>query len=1151
MLKLMHWNANSLLSSNRINQLYSLLSSHNAPDVIGITESKTTESFQFHVNHYSLLSFPCKRNSSGIIICISNKLNHSHCPEFSLSPSQQSSLSDGSNSMIEWIKILYNSTEMYVGFLYRHPRCTADDWKVLLSSIDKVVNCGKPFVLLGDFNARSPQWRDVCESNSGDVKQFLNDNPEVCVLNSIYAAGHITRHSGDAGSIIDLGMTNALNIISNFVVDDNVPLLSDHIPIVVVVGDLYNAARHARRYYATKNVDAFLEYIDLFFDKYSFEIDLCRMEQDSKNPEETVNALCKEISAKFLQAVSLAFDIYKPHKDKLIKFSSKSVALHNALRDFHHFHNVFSKHRTNENKTLLANAQLHYKEVIASEKAAYMQKLVNGMEDKNERWKTWHRLSPKPRIFPFIEEHDVLLDENKSLEALSHYFESTFRLHTVDAKDVSHTTQQAALHTHDEIKAFMNDLHECEDMNPCSFDADELRSICEQHKFSGVGFDDIPGMLVKQAIASSDNFVFALLALYKYAYTHAIYPDAWKISKCIPLFKRKGDKKSVNNYRPISITPVLSRIFERLILKTLSLLITPHLSPFQAGFREKHSTLDLIYCLRESTHFAHINNSFLPVVFLDIEKAFDSVWHDALLYKLSLMRIPYGLIKLIHSFLSNRSFAVCYDDRMSSMCAIEAGVPQGCVLSPILFNAYVNDVHPNPHSCMLHINHAQALVYLFADDMCVVPTMIGDAGVRYVQSTLNALYDWSHVWKMRFSLSKSQCVVFSTLHKLPRIVFRLGDHNLANVDSYKYLGVLFHARGSFQLHEDNLTIKLNHVKSLIMRLFSKNIIISPLIIRFLIKCVLLPSVTYAIALWTPSVAFCSYVTSVMSLLLRMSVHAPNVTSKHGLLLEFRLLPLSYVKTYFAGLFVCKLKQNEGCILSKKYFHKEVLSMAVDESKLFKVAHPIRESRRNSTHIPKRSTLYRKIQKLNEYKDDSLLDDINIDEFIDDSDKFKKEIFELKLLADFVQNEMSKPHTDIKTWLECTELDSVNLEMPYLSTHYDKAFTFNFIRLRLDMLKCNASLIGRHRSHATPSDLFCTFCNEDRPDTREHILLECCHFAAKRHQLESILLMYDNTIQLSLKFLLNNICNMPSRRANVLYNAIFDFLSFIFKSRFPL
>ena len=172
-----------------------------------------------------------------------------------------------------------------------------------------------------------------------------------------------------------------------------------------------------------------------------------------------------------------------------------------------------------------------------------------------------------------------------------------------------------------------------------------------------------------------------------------IFPDTLKIAKVIPLFK-KGDNLILDNYRPISILPSISKLFERVIFNQINAYFSSHDMYYNGryGFRDKLSThLDALELIDRVAQELDMGNTPIHIFIIDLSKAFDTLDHKILLSKLQHYGINGTALKLLTSYLSNRQQFVQIEDNKSQKINISMGVPQGSILGPLLFIIYIND----------------------------------------------------------------------------------------------------------------------------------------------------------------------------------------------------------------------------------------------------------------------------------------------------------------------------------------------------------------------------------------------------------------------------------------------------------------------------
>ena len=210
------------------------------------------------------------------------------------------------------------------------------------------------------------------------------------------------------------------------------------------------------------------------------------------------------------------------------------------------------------------------------------------------------------------------------------------------------------------------------------------------------------------------------------------FPDELKLADIVPIHK-KGSTTDKANYRPISLLPVVSKVFERLIAKQINPFINTWLSKYLCGFRKGFSTQhSILHMLRKWQ--SHLDTSgIIGAILMDLSKAFDCLPHNLLIAKMAAYGFGKSTLKLFHSYLSNRKHRVRVGSSLSGLLEILLGVPQGSVLGPILFNIFINDL----------LSVVQENICNFADDntLYVCGHDIPDV-VRRIDKELHIVIDW-------------------------------------------------------------------------------------------------------------------------------------------------------------------------------------------------------------------------------------------------------------------------------------------------------------------------------------------------------------------------------------------------------------------------
>ena len=334
---------------------------------------------------------------------------------------------------------------------------------------------------------------------------------------------------------------------------------------------------------------------------------------------------------------------------------------------------------------------------------------------------------------------------------------------------------------------------------------DEVLSHIKRLKNSKApGPDEIKPILLKNL---PEPAIQALTTIINNCLASSYFPKAWKSASTIMIPKPGKDPHDPLSYRPISLLNVMGKIFEKILASRLAPLLESHrlLPDQQFGFRSQRSTINPLMELHtDSTRHSNLKEC-TAAVFLDIERAFDKVWHDGLIHKLISLQLNPAFIQLIDSFLSNRSCKVKILNTTSTQVNIEAGVPQGSVLSPIMYLIYCSDF---PFS-----DTTRTKSRMFADDTAFWTSHRSPIHASAtIQGLLHRFEKWANNWRISPNPKKSQSILISypraNTKQLDFSLTKLTLHNqpIPKSKSIKYLGITF-SRTCSLLADLELTLK--------------------------------------------------------------------------------------------------------------------------------------------------------------------------------------------------------------------------------------------------------------------------------------------------------------------------------------------------------
>ena len=400
--------------------------------------------------------------------------------------------------------------------------------------------------------------------------------------------------------------------------------------------------------------------------------------------------------------------------------------------------------QTESDWELFRNTRNELKYKIKSAKRTFYKKALASKNSKTI-WRTIYRIL-KPNPERCTASPTSLNNYYSSLAANLTGFTSNSESNVPSNTNESRDTFTLKPTTYDAVKKEINNLK-----NDCS-----------------TGFDTIPVKYLKPA---SEYIASPITNIINNCITTNSFPKMWKIARISPIPKIKAPTKP-SDYRPISVLPVISKVFERIILNQVKQFIDKHevYQSTQSGYRKGHSCITVLLKLRDDIQCALNSSEVAIALFADYSKAFDTIRYDILLKKLNELGFSSSFIHLINSYLTDRYQFVQIEDKKSALAQVTCGVPQGSILGPILFNLYVTDISTLTSSTCLQ----------FADDTtlykrCKVKDIPDCANI--IQNDVEHLKAWSEVNSLVFNGTKTKTMIFST-KQMSRY------HHLDNADTY-------------------------------------------------------------------------------------------------------------------------------------------------------------------------------------------------------------------------------------------------------------------------------------------------------------------------------------------------------------------------------
>ena len=524
-------------------------------------------------------------------------------------------------------------------------------------------------------------------------------------------------------------------------------------------------------------------------------------------------------------------DLHAPKKQKVARgnnapFMNKTLS--KAFMTRARLRNKYYKNTSQENKLSYTKQKNFCTNLLKREKKKYYNDLDTKIFDSNKMF--WKRVKPlfseKTMLKQSIrlnENGKIISDKKEVAELLNNYF-----MESVEKLEVERYLPTNNINIDDEsldkidkiVKQFQN--------HPSILKINENVKIEEKFKFKDTTDskmfskinsldaskacmkDDIP---IKLLLGTNDVICKPLTNIYNNAKNAEQFPSSMKTADVTPLPKDK-EKDNKKKYRPVSLTPILSKVFEKDMYEQISEYVNKFLSPYLFGYRRGHSTEQCLMTMIEMWRKALDERKVAGAVLTDLSKAFDCLPHDLLIAKLHAYGFEKSALNFIHDYLTERTQRTKVDGEYSKKRTLKYGVPQGSILGPLLFNLFINDI-------FYFMNESKLANY--ADD---TSTYLSKEGIfpflHALKSETSIVLNWFKKNEMKSNSDKCHLIVAENEHRpayISNACIYLEEEKelLQNEKTVKLLGILIDDKMTFEEHVKTLLKKGNQKLHALMR----------------------------------------------------------------------------------------------------------------------------------------------------------------------------------------------------------------------------------------------------------------------------------------------------------------------------------------------
>lgn len=721
--------------------------------------------------------------------------------------------------------------------------------QLLEGDLTGVLDTDKGVVLAGDLNAKHPSWNSRIANANGRILRSFTDETGILTDaptdHTFYPSSERQR-----SDVLDVVVIKDVRLVHRVTTLNE--LSSDHLPVLLQLGDVPDPRVPVER--STVSWPAFTDHLQ-------HNMGPIRPIRNAQELDEAVERLTGAIEDSLRYATNKM-----PVRDRRWVLPAH---IRELMRERERVRRSYQRSWDPDLKRRYNRLRDQVRKELAEFRNASFDARLDALnaEDDQSCWKIVKVLKgSSPRMPPIHGESGMAITPEEKVEAHADNLEIQCSPLCDDDEDENFIDRVERIVSR---RLDEENVQQIEHASPT--EVKEAIQRCKSRKASGpdgIGNAALKALPLK-AVVSLTGIINATLRL-----RH--FPTKWKCADVVVLPKPKANPTFPQNYRPISLLPCLGKVCERIVQTRLQRSVQDLnlIQDEQFGFRPKHSTVHQVLRLVEYIADGFNRNQSTAAVFFDVAKAFDKVWHEGLLFKMLEAGVPLGLVQLVASYLTGRKARIKLNGTRSRERILTAGVPQGSLLSPILYCIFVSDL-PRTEGTQLA---------MYADDVCIYSrSWSPEVAARRLQVASESLLDYFATWRVKINADKSTAVLFTRRRRRPPDAMVLQGNELPWLPEAKYLGVVLDSKLTWKSH---IELMANRAKAALVSLYAlinRRSKLDPLRKIRLYKAVIRPTMTYAASVW--GYAARSHVQKlqvVQNKVLRMAFDAPWFVSNETL-----------------------------------------------------------------------------------------------------------------------------------------------------------------------------------------------------------------------------------------------------------------------------